>query len=340
MFDRPLLAEKPDVIISTPSKILAHLNASHVDLSESLDSLVIDEADLILSYGYDEDMKAILALLPPIYQSYLMSATMSPDVDELKQLVLRNPAVLKLEEANDPHLLTQYVVRCTEQDKYLLTFFILKLKVHPFGSGKCILFVNSIDRCYRLKLFLEQFGVKCCTLNSELPLKSRFHIVQEFNRGVYDFIIATDESGDLKFKEVDSDEEDEEDVSKDGTQGTEESKAETSDEPTKKRQKKTKKKSKDLEYGVSRGIDFKNVQAVINFDVPRTSRSYMHRVGRTARGVGNKGFALTFLEEDAETAAPVGKGTTSDKRVITQGSVFKRIEKRQTRMSFFSHVTM
>jgi ATP-dependent RNA helicase DDX56/DBP9 len=310
------------------------LNASHVDLSESLDSLVIDEADLILSYGYDEDMKAILALLPPIYQSYLMSATMSPDVDELKQLVLRNPAVLKLEEANDPHLLTQYVVRCTEQDKYLLTFFILKLKVHPFGSGKCILFVNSIDRCYRLKLFLEQFGVKCCTLNSELPLKSRFHIVQEFNRGVYDFIIATDESGDLKFKEVDSDEE-EETVTK---EGTEESKDETGDEPPKKRQKKTKKKSKDLEYGVSRGIDFKNVQAVINFDVPRTSRSYMHRVGRTARGVGNKGFALTFLEEDAETAAPIGKGTGSDTRVVTQGSVFKRIEKRQTRMSF-SHTS-
>ena len=49
-----------------------------MDLKETMESLVIDEADLILSYGYDEDMKAVLGFLPPIYQSYLMSATMSP----------------------------------------------------------------------------------------------------------------------------------------------------------------------------------------------------------------------------------------------------------------------
>jgi ATP-dependent RNA helicase DDX56/DBP9 len=74
------------------------------------------------------------------------------------------------------------------------------------------LFVNDVDRSYRLKLFLEQFSIKSCVLNSELPLNSRFvvvkrhfwvaltvldryHTVQEFNKGVYDYIIATDESG-------------------------------------------------------------------------------------------------------------------------------------------------
>ena len=39
-------------------------------------------------------------------------------------------------------------------------------------------------------------------------------------------------------------------------------------------------KGKDLEYGVARGIDFQNVAAVINFDVPPTVESYIHRVGR------------------------------------------------------------
>ena len=55
------------------------------------------------------------------------------------------------------------------------------------------MFVNDIDRCYRLRLFLEQFGIKSCVLNAELPQNSRYHIVQEFNRGIYDYIIATDE---------------------------------------------------------------------------------------------------------------------------------------------------
>ena len=132
-------------------------------------------------------------------------------------------AVLRLEEDEDDAAnLSQYVVQsvtrtisfvfslmrprsCSEVDKFLLTYVMLKLKLI---KGKCILFVNDVDRCYRLKLFLEQFSIKSCVLNSELPLNSRYHVVQEFNKGVYDYIIASDEnSGKL---EQDSDDEHEE----------------------------------------------------------------------------------------------------------------------------------
>ena len=99
----------------------------------------------------------------------------------------------------------QFAFSCSEVDKFLLTYVILKLKLI---KGKCILFVNDVDRCYRLKLFLEQFSIKSCVLNSELPLNSRYHVVQEFNKGVYDYIIASDEnSGKV---EQDSDDEHEE----------------------------------------------------------------------------------------------------------------------------------
>lgn len=62
----------------------------------SLDSLVIDEADLILSYGHDEDVRQIFdgSYLPKVFQSFLMSATMTEDVELLKGLVLRNPVRL------------------------------------------------------------------------------------------------------------------------------------------------------------------------------------------------------------------------------------------------------
>ena len=63
-----------------------------------------------------------------------------------------------------------YNRRCSEVDKFLLTYVILKLRLI---KGKCILFVNDVDRSYRLKLFLEQFSIKSCVLNSELPLNSR-----------------------------------------------------------------------------------------------------------------------------------------------------------------------
>jgi len=110
---RVLLSDRPDVVIGTPSKVLALLQAKTLSLS-NLDSLVIDEADLILSYGHDVDIRAIFAgnFLPKVYQSFLMSATMTEDVETLKGLALRSPVTLKLEEDEaDSANLVQYVVR-------------------------------------------------------------------------------------------------------------------------------------------------------------------------------------------------------------------------------------
>jgi len=59
--------------------------------------------------------------------------------------------------------------------------------------GKSIVFVHTVDRCYKLKLFLEQFGIPTCVLNSELPAISRCRAVSQFNSGTYDIIISSDE---------------------------------------------------------------------------------------------------------------------------------------------------
>ena len=64
-----LIGDLPDIIVGTPSRVLAHLKAGHIDLSESLETLVIDEADLIFSFGHEGDLKAILSSnLPSTYQ--------------------------------------------------------------------------------------------------------------------------------------------------------------------------------------------------------------------------------------------------------------------------------
>lgn len=117
-------------------------------------------------------------------------------------------------------------------------------------KGKCIIFVSDIDRCYRLKLFFEQFGIRSCILNSELPLNSRVHVVEEFNRHVYDIIIAADEKNEM----LGDDEEPAE--TGDAEDDTKKQSNEGEDEETEaKRPKKKAKKSKggDKEYGVSRG---------------------------------------------------------------------------------------
>lgn len=81
---------------------------------------------------------------------------------------------LKLQESQlpGPEQLQQFQVVCaTEEDKFLLLYALLKLSL---VRGKSLLFVNTLERSYRLRLFLEQLSVPTCVLNGELPLRSRW----------------------------------------------------------------------------------------------------------------------------------------------------------------------
>lgn len=208
-------------------------------------------------------------------------------------------------------LLNYIPYRCAEEEKFLLAYVIFKLKLI---KGKCIIFVADIDRCYRLKLYFEQFGIKSCVLNSELPVNSRVHVVEEFNKNVYEIIIASDEhevldvredrpfkkpktgddgsdaspgnddalGGEIRPSKIPAHDTIHEDASSDHARPA---------NPPKKQGRKSKKSK---EYGVSRGIDFKNVACVLNFDLPTSSKSYTHRMGRTARA-GKTGMALSFI---------------------------------------------
>ena len=110
---KSVLNERPDIVIATPARILNHLEEKTISLKDSLEMLVIDEADLVFSFGFEKDLKNLLGHLPRIYQSILASATLSEEVMELKKLVLHNPVILKLQEPMVPSScqLAHYVIR-------------------------------------------------------------------------------------------------------------------------------------------------------------------------------------------------------------------------------------
>ena len=257
---KPLLSDVPDIIVGTPGRLAEHLKAANLNL-DALTNLIIDEADLIFSFGYEADLRIILAKLPSIYQAILTSATITEDVTKLKKLVLNNPVILKLSEPQlpDSSQLSQYVIKLEEEDKLVLIYALFRLELI---RGKTLIFVSSVDRCYRTKLFLEQFSIPCCVLNSELPVATRLHTVAQFNKGVYNVIVAADEK--------------------------------LLDEHTPSKEETKSNRSQDKESGVARGIDFNFVSNVINFDFPTNPESYVHRVGRTARGT-QQGTALSLV---------------------------------------------
>jgi len=57
---RPLLLDCPDIIVGTPSRILGHVHAGNIDLKSSVEMVVIDEADLLFSFGYEQDICSLL----------------------------------------------------------------------------------------------------------------------------------------------------------------------------------------------------------------------------------------------------------------------------------------
>lgn len=315
---RSMLADVPDAVIATPGRACQSLNSAVLSL-EGLTHLVIDEADLVLSYGYEDDLNSIYKALPRGVQTFLMSATFTAETETLKGIFCRDPAILKLDDSEDEGVgVTQYVVKCAEDEKFLLTFVIFKLQLI---KGKCIIFVSDVDRSYRVKLFLEQFGIKSCVLNSELPVNSRIHVVQEFNKGVYDIIIAADDQEVLgcvaSKKALRNDNQTELSVEQQDD-------SEQEKELPGKRRKIT---AKQKDYGVSRGIDFQDVACVLNFDLPSSSKSYTHRIGRTARA-GKNGMALSFVIP----AEHYGKHKlTSIASAKHDGRVLERITSRQAR---------
>jgi ATP-dependent RNA helicase DDX56/DBP9 len=108
---RTMLADYPDLIVSTPARVIANLGTSALSL-ENLTHLVIDEADLVLSYGYDEDINALAKAIPRGVQTFLMSATLTSEVDTLKGLFCRSPVILKLEDKEDEGAgISQFVVK-------------------------------------------------------------------------------------------------------------------------------------------------------------------------------------------------------------------------------------
>ncbi len=95
--------------------------------------------------SYDDDVKTIAQSLPKRCQGCLMSATLNPEVEGLKQLVLHTPAILKLNDEAlkkaDP--LKQFTLKCSETDKFLIAYVLIRLNLLP---GKTLFFVNSIDK--------------------------------------------------------------------------------------------------------------------------------------------------------------------------------------------------
>jgi len=191
------LSVNPDIVVGTPSRIIAHLAASSFSVKDSLIGLIIDEADLLLSYGYKEEVQSIVPHLPTkSYQTFITSATISMDLKDVEHLYLRNPVTItQLEDGRNNDILPpqeqleQFKISCAnDNDKYIVLVSLMKLHLL---RGRTLIFANTVDRAYRLRMVFDQFGLATTILNPQLPASCRIHSLELFNSGRIDRIIAS-----------------------------------------------------------------------------------------------------------------------------------------------------
>ena len=89
------LRHHPDaILVATPGRIVDHLSRGTLDLG-GMSILVLDEADEMLSMGFQDDLDAIVAALPRPRQTMLFSATLSPAIERLARAALADAVTVR-----------------------------------------------------------------------------------------------------------------------------------------------------------------------------------------------------------------------------------------------------
>ncbi|CAL6336731.1 unnamed protein product [Bathycoccus prasinos] len=300
----------PDVLVSTPARVAQCLKDKLFPPKsvngDGLEMMVLDECDLLLSFGHEKDIKYIFERCREGVQTVMVSATTtSEEVGNLKSLLLSKPAEVDCDDVEEMEqkereeremrkelkkkkkpLITHFglEIKKGKNDKLLYLMALLRLGL---CKKKILIFVKDADEAVRARLFLRKFGVLCVALHSELPANSRAHILEEFNRGVHDVLVAAVEDDSSS------------NSSNDGSNARMKKKT----QKRKKRRKKNNQRENLKKKGRRRkkkGTRRRRKILNLAFLAASTLRRYT-RVGRTGRA-GATGVAITFFGSSDEEA--------------------------------------
>ncbi|KAL2818320.1 P-loop containing nucleoside triphosphate hydrolase protein [Aspergillus granulosus] len=187
-----ILKKRPDVIIATPGRFIDHMRNSASFTVDTLEILVLDEADRMLEDGFADELNEILTTIPKSRQTMLFSATMTDSVDKLIRVGLNRPVRLMVDsKKNTAVTLTQEFVRLRpgREDKRLGYLLHLCKEVY---TGRVIVFFRQKKEAHRVRIVFGLLGLKAAELHGSMSQEQRIKSVESFRDGKADFLLATD----------------------------------------------------------------------------------------------------------------------------------------------------
>ena len=177
-----------DVIVATPGRLLDHFRHAYARL-DSLEVLVLDEADRMLDMGFAPDVRRILSALPEKRQTMLFSATVSPEVDALARRALDGHASVEIGRRATPAQGIEHVIVAV--DKVQKRGVLAKL-LRAKPAGQTLVFTRTKYGADKLVTFLRKDGIPAHAIHGDKAQSHRTRTLDAFRSGVADVLVATD----------------------------------------------------------------------------------------------------------------------------------------------------
>ena len=227
------------VLVATPGRLLDLVNSNAVHF-DRLQTLILDEADKLLNLGFQDEMNHIFALLPKKRQNLLFSATLNEKVEEINQILLRDPELINVapKEKNLDQI-RQLAYAISEENKGPFLRHLIKSE----NMQQVLIFTASTYKAGHVADKLHKNGIDARSIHGKKSQHARTKALEEFKSGKLRALVATDL--------------------------------------------------------LARGIDIEFLPHVINYELPRSPKDYVHRIGRTGRAEAS-GEAISLISPDEE----------------------------------------
>lgn len=183
------LAKKPHIIIGTPGRLVDHLENTKGFSLSTIQHLVLDEADRMLSMDFEEAINTILNYIPKKRHTYLFSATMTSKVAKLQRASLHDPVKLEVNSkySTVSTLVQNYVfIPAKYKDCYLAYL------LNEFVGQTVLVFVATCATAQKLKYMMANLGFNIGTLHGQMSQSKRLGSLNKFKSGEKYTLVATD----------------------------------------------------------------------------------------------------------------------------------------------------
>jgi translation initiation factor 4A len=176
------------VLIGCPGRVLDFLNRKVVSFS-NIHLIVLDEADEILSQGFQSQLYNIFQYLTDSTQVVMFSATIKEELHEISNKIMRDPVKLlvKSEMLTLEGIAQFYISFQNDQDK----IEALKDLYNFISMSQSIIYCNSVKRVVDLYHVMKSSGFPVCCIHSDMDKQDRHNAYQEFKSGKYRVLISS-----------------------------------------------------------------------------------------------------------------------------------------------------